>query len=150
MTQPTLKVCVVSERVGVPVYATAGAAGMDLQADLADKITLHPGERATIPCGIKLAVPEGYEAQLRPRSGLASKHGVTMVNTPATIDEDYRGIVHVILINHGRESFSVNPGERIAQMVIAPVTRVETVRVESADELGVTARGEGGMGSTGV
>jgi dUTP pyrophosphatase len=150
VSEPTLKVFVESERVGLPAYATAGAAGMDLQADIPVTLTLRPGERAGVPTGIRLAVPDGYEAQLRPRSGLAIKHGLSMVNTPATIDCDYRGIVHVLLINHGQESYTINPGERIAQMIIAPVTRVRVQPVASAEDLGETVRGEGGLGSTGV
>lgn len=149
MTQPTLKVFVCSERVRLPAYATAGAAGMDLQADIEEPLRLHAGERACIPTGIRIAVPEGYEAQLRPRSGLANKHGISMVNTPATIDSDYRGIVHVLLINHGQSQFTIEPGERIAQMVIAPVMQAALRQVSSAEELGDTVRGTGGLGSTG-
>jgi len=147
VTQPILKVCVVGN-VGLPAYATAGAAGLDLQASLSDKLVIHPGDRATIPTGIKIRIPEGYEGQMRPRSGLASKHGIAMVNAPGTIDCDYTGEVHAILVNLGRESFTINPGDRIAQMIIAPVTRVETLRVET-DGLGETERGESGLGSTG-
>lgn len=146
---PVLKVHVLPDScVGVPWYATEGAAGMDLQANLADSLTLEPGRRATIPTGLRIAVPDGYEAQLRPRSGLASKHGIGMVNSPATIDADYRGQVHVLLINLGQEPYTIRPGERIAQMVIAPVTRVSVEEV-SVEDLGETVRGEGGLGSTG-
>lgn len=149
MTRPKLKVFVLPEScVSVPAYATEGAAGLDLQADLKEPLTLDPGRRATISTGLKLAVPSGYEAQLRPRSGLANKHGISMVNAPATIDEDYRGVVHVLLINLGQEPYTFKPGERVAQMVIAPVTRVVVDEVDAGD-LGETARGEGGLGSTG-
>jgi len=131
----------------LPRYATSHAAGMDLLADLAAPVTLPPGERALVPTGIAIALPDGYEAQIRPRSGLALKHGVTLVNTPGTIDPDYRGEIGVILINHGTVSFTVNPGDRIAQMLFARFERGELLEVEKLEE---TARGEGGFGHTGV
>jgi dUTP pyrophosphatase len=134
--------------IPLPAYQTEGAAGFDLLAAIPDEIVLQPGERALIPAGFKMAMPEGYEAQVRPRSGLALKHGVTVLNAPGTIDSDYRGEVGVILINLGTEPFPVRRGERIAQMVIAPVTRVaEMTEVEDLDE---TKRGAGGFGSTGT
>jgi dUTP pyrophosphatase len=131
-----------------PAYATADAAGMDIRAAVpADTpVVLEPGERALIETGFCMALPAGYEAQVRPRSGLAIKHGVTCLNTPGTIDADYRGEVKVILVNLGQEAFTVNRGERIAQMVIAPVTRADVSVVDTLDE---TSRGAGGFGSTG-
>ena len=132
----------------LPAYGTAGSAGMDLRAAVPEgaPVTLAPGQRALIPTGLAIAVPEGHEAQVRPRSGLAIKHGVTCLNTPGTIDSDYRGEVQVILINHGQEPFVVRRGERIAQMVIAAYARLEWEEVDSLDD---TARGAGGFGSTG-
>ena len=130
----------------LPTYATEHAAGMDLLAALAEPVVLEPGRRALIPTGVAFALPDGYEAQVRPRSGLALKHGVTVLNSPGTIDADYRGEVKVLLVNLGAESFVVRRGERIAQLVVA---RVEHVRIEPVSELGGTSRGEGGFGSTG-
>jgi len=130
----------------LPSYQTAGAAGMDLPAALAAPITLQSGEYRLIPCGFAVAIPEGYEAQVRPRSGLASRFGVTVLNAPGTIDADYRGEVCVLLINHGREAFTINPGERVAQLVVGPVSRVSWQLVEMLPE---TPRGEGGFGHTG-
>jgi dUTP pyrophosphatase len=136
------------EGLETPHYASAGAAGMDLRAAVPDDapVTLKPGQRALIPTGLQIAVPEGYEAQVRPRSGLALKHGLTCLNSPGTIDSDYRGEVGVILANLGREDFVVRRGERIAQMVVAAHARVQWVEVDAHDE---TARGAGGFGSTG-
>ncbi|MCU4654419.1 dUTP diphosphatase [Roseibacterium sp. SDUM158016] len=138
--------------VPLPDYATAGAAGADLRANLRPEdrqagLLLLPMARRLVPTGLRVAVPEGYEMQLRPRSGLALKHGITLPNTPGTIDSDYRGPLGVILMNLGDAPFTVGHGDRIAQAVIAPVVRAE-YRV--ADALGGTARGEGGFGSTGV
>ena len=132
----------------LPAYESAGAAGMDLRAAVpADApMTLKPGGRAMVPTGLAFAVPPGFEAQVRPRSGLAAKAGVTCLNTPGTIDSDYRGEVKVILINLGEEDFVIRRGDRIAQLVIAPVTRGEWLETSELDE---TARGEGGFGSTG-
>ena len=130
----------------LPRYETAGAAGMDLLAAVADDFSLAPGERAIIPAGISIAVPPGHEGQVRPRSGLAAKFGVTLLNAPGTIDADYRGEVGIILINHGHETFTVTRGMRIAQLLIAPVAQAELEEVESLDD---TARGAGGFGSTG-
>ncbi len=129
-----------------PTYMSEQAAGMDLRAAVPEPVELAPGEFDTIPTGIKIALPPGYEGQVRPRSGLAAKFGVTMVNAPGTIDADYRGEVCVVLINHGREPFRVTRGDRIAQLVVAPAVRA---RVELCGELGATARGEGGFGHTG-
>ena len=132
------------EGLPLPAYETAGAAGMDLRA--AGDMTLSPGARALVPTGLSIALPEGYEAQVRPRSGLAVKHGVTVLNAPGTIDSDYRGEVKVPLINHGQQDFVIGRGDRIAQMVIAPVTRIAWSEVEVLDD---TARGAGGFGSSG-
>ena len=132
----------------LPAYETADAAGMDLRAAVEDgaPVTLAVGARAMIPTGLTIALPAGYEAQVRPRSGLAAKHGITCLNSPGTIDADYRGEVKVILINLGQEPFVIKRGERIAQMVIAPVTRAELKVVDKLDD---TKRGAGGFGSTG-
>jgi dUTP pyrophosphatase len=132
--------------VPLPAYQTHGAAGADLHAALAEPVTLAPGERRLIPTGLVLQIPDGYEGQVRPRSGLALKHGIGMVNAPGTIDCDYRGPVGVLLVNLGAEPYVVEPLARIAQLVIAPVTRAS---FELAEELGATARGEGGFGSSG-
>ncbi len=128
----------------LPVYMSDGAAGLDLAA--AESVTLAPGDRALVATGIAVAIPPGHEAQVRPRSGLAAKHGVTCLNSPGTIDCDYRGEVKVLLINHGREPFVIAPGLRIAQLIVAPVARAELVEVA---ELPPTGRGAGGFGSTG-
>jgi dUTP pyrophosphatase len=136
------------EGLPLPSYQSKHAAGLDVVAGVPEPapVTLEPGARALIPTGFALEIPAGYEAQVRPRSGLALKHGVTLLNTPGTIDADYRGELMVILINHGSEPFIVRRGDRIAQLVIAPVISVEIAEVE---ELGATARGQGGFGSTG-
>ncbi len=132
----------------IPRYMSAGAAGVDLQAALAsgEDLSLAPGKTAMVPTGLAIALPEGYEAQIRPRSGLAAKHGVTVLNSPGTIDADYRGEVKVILINHGEVAFTIRRGDRIAQMVVAPVIAVLFEEKETLDD---TARGEKGHGSTG-
>ncbi len=132
----------------LPRQQTAGAAGVDLLAALgpSEVVTMPPGGRAIIPCGFAIALPTGYEAQVRPRSGLAARYGVTVLNSPGTIDADYRGEVRAILINHGSESFTVRRGDRIAQMVVAPVGAVSFSEREALDE---TERGAGGFGSTG-
>jgi dUTP pyrophosphatase len=130
----------------IPTYATIGAAGLDLAAAVAEPFTIAPGTYQLVPCGFAMALPAGYEAQVRPRSGLAAKHGVTVLNAPGTIDADYRGEVKVILINHGREAFVVTAGMRIAQLVIAPVTRIAW---DERPELPETARASGGFGHTG-
>ena len=131
----------------LPAYATADAAGLDLLAALDQSMMLEPLARALVPTGIAIALPRGYEAQVRPRSGLAAKHGVTVLNSPGTIDADYRGEIKVILVNLSAETFEIEPGMRIAQMVIAPVTQIAWI--ERAD-LDGTARGGGGFGSTGT
>jgi dUTP pyrophosphatase len=131
----------------LPAYATAQSAGLDLMAAIDGEITLTPSARQLIPTGLSIALPAGYEAQVRPRSGLALKHGITVLNAPGTIDADYRGEVKVLLINHGPENFVLKRGDRIAQMVVAPVTRIAWAVVERLDE---TARGAGGYGSTGI
>ena len=131
----------------LPAYATPQSAGMDLRANLDEPVTLRPMERRLIPTGLHIALPEGYEAQVRPRSGLALKHGLTVLNTPGTIDADYRGEIGVVLINLSQQDFVVNDGERIAQMVIARHEQGDFVVVEALDE---TERGEGGYGHTGV
>lgn len=135
-----------TEDLELPAYATEGAAGMDLRAAVEGEMCLDPGEWQAIPTGIMVAIPPGYEAQVRPRSGLALRHGIGMVNAPGTIDSDYAGVVQVLLINHGREPFSIRRGDRIAQLVVAPVARVAWSEQETLPE---TARGAGGFGHTG-
>jgi len=135
-----------AQNLPLPAYMSEQAAGMDLCAAVEEQVTLAPGEHALVPTGIRVALPAGYEAQVRPRSGLATKHGVTVLNTPGTVDADYRGEVCVILINHGKEPFAIRRGDRIAQMVICPVARVTVQQVET---LGETGRGAGGFGHTG-
>ncbi|WP_119461559.1 dUTP diphosphatase [Rhodospirillaceae bacterium SYSU D60014] len=130
----------------LPAYATASSAGMDLVAAIEGEATLTPGARALVPTGIAIALPDGYEAQVRPRSGLALKTGVTVLNSPGTIDADYRGEIQVILINHGADPVAVRRGDRIAQLVVAPVTRITWAERSSLDD---TDRGPGGFGSTG-
>jgi dUTP pyrophosphatase len=130
----------------VPRYMSDGAAGLDLTAAIDAPIELAPGQRAAVGTGLAVAIAEGYEGQVRPRSGLARDHGVTVVNAPGTVDRDFRGEVAVLLVNHGRDGVAIAPGMRIAQLVIAPVVRAELVEV---DELPATARGGGGFGSTG-
>lgn len=130
----------------LPIYATKGSAGMDLRANLQEDVVIAPGERKLISTGLKISLPVGYEAQIRPRSGLALKKGVTVLNSPGTVDSDYIGDIGVILINHGEESLTISNGDRIAQMVIAKHETVEFEQVESLDE---TERGAGGFGSTG-
>ena len=134
------------EDLPLPAYETEHAAGMDLRAAVTSPVTLAPGERASVPTGIRLALPANVEAQIRPRSGLALRHGISMVNAPGTIDPDYRGEVRVILINHGHEPFTIERGERIAQMVFAPFVRGVWKPVDTLDD---TARGDGGFGHTG-
>ncbi len=133
--------------LSLPAYATIDSAGADLLAAVDDDMVLEPGARALVPTGIAIALPSGFEAQVRPRSGLAIKHGITALNSPGTIDADYRGEVGVILINHGQEPFTIERGMRIAQMVVAPVTRAEWREMATLDD---TVRGGGGFGSTGT
>jgi dUTP pyrophosphatase len=130
----------------VPRYMTAGSAGMDLSSAAEAAVVLAPGARLGVPTGLAIALPVGYEAQVRPRSGLAIKHGITVVNAPGTIDADYRGEIVVLLVNLGGEPFSIAPGDRIAQLVVAPVVQVQLEEVEALDD---TARGAGGFGHTG-
>jgi len=132
---------------GLPAYETFSSAGMDVRAAITEPVTLMPMERKLIPTGLRVQLSHGYEMQMRPRSGLALKHGISLVNTPGTIDADYRGEIGIILINFGSEPFIVNPGERICQMVIGPCTHVEWEPVDRIDE---TQRGEGGFGHTGL
>lgn len=134
-------------RQALPAYATSQSAGMDLRADISEPFVLRPLQRRLVPTGLHIALPEGYEAQVRPRSGLALKHGVTVLNTPGTIDADYRGEIGVVLVNLSDTDFVVNPGERIAQMVVARYEQAELLQVDELDE---TERGEGGYGHTGV
>jgi len=131
----------------LPAYETAGAAGLDLRAAINETLVLAPGERALVPTGLAMQLPEGFEGQVRPRSGLAVRHGVTVLNAPGTVDSDYRGEIKVPLINHGSEPFPITRGDRIAQLVIAPVTHAELTEVAALD---LTERGAGGFGSTGV
>jgi len=135
------------EDLPLPSYATLHAAGMDLCAAVTEPMTIAPGKRCLVPTGLRIALPHNAEAQIRPRSGLAVKHGISMVNSPGTIDADYRGEIKVILINHGEEPFTVARGDRIAQMVIAPVLHPTWTPVRELDD---TQRGEGGFGHTGV
>lgn len=146
-TAAELRLMRLNDLADLPAYQSEHAAGMDLHAAIESPITLQPGDIALISCGFAMAVPVGYEAQVRPRSGLASKHGISMPNAPGTIDADYRGEVKVPLINLGREPFAVEQNMRIAQMVIAPVARCDVQHVQSLDE---TTRGNNGFGSTGV
>jgi dUTP pyrophosphatase len=136
-----------AEGLPLPAYATADSAGMDLVAAVAGDVVIEPGRRALVPTGLAIALPAGFEAQVRPRSGLALKHGVTVLNAPGTIDADYRGEIAVILVNHGEEPFAIRRGDRIAQMIVAPVTHVAWREVAALDE---SARGAGGFGSTGT
>lgn len=136
-----------AEGLELPAYQTSGSSGMDLRAAVKESITIASGEGAVIPTGLKMEVPIGYEGQVRTRSGLAATHGLTVLNSPGTIDADYRGEVKVILMNLGGERLTIDRGDRIAQLVIAPVTRVVITEVE---EVGETTRGQGGFGSTGT
>lgn len=147
---PKLRVYKMRADAVVPRYETSGAAGMDLAACLTTSITLEPGGTARVPTGLQIALPRGHEGQVRPRSGLAARHRITVLNAPGTIDEDYRGELQVLLINHGPESFTISHGERIAQLVVAPVVQVEIELVNEEAALGGTERGDGGFGSTGV
>ena len=135
-----------SKEISLPKYETAGSSGMDLAANIAGNISIDPGKTAIIPTGLALSVPKGFEVQIRPRSGLAAKKKITVLNTPGTIDSDYRGEIKVILINQGQETFKVEKGLRIAQMVVCPVIQAQIKEVEDLSE---TERGKGGFGSTG-
>lgn len=142
-----LKVLPHGEGLTLPSYETDNAAGADLRAAIIEPITVQPGARAAVPTGMCIALPAGTEAQVRPRSGLAIRHGISMINSPGTIDADYRGEITVLLINHGDEAFTINRGDRIAQLVVAPVLRASWDVVDALDE---TDRGAGGFGHTGV
>lgn len=146
---PTVQLARLRPNARLPIYATEGAAGLDLSACLDEEIELAPGAFAAIPTGLAMALPPGYEAQIRPRSGLAARRGVTVLNSPGTIDSDYRGELKILLINHGEAPFIVRDGERVAQMVIAPALQAKLHEV-SIESLDATERGEGGFGSTGV
>ncbi len=141
-----LKVKRLTDLAVLPRYMTGGAAGMDLTAAPPEPMVLRPGQRVLVPTGISIALPTGHEGQVRPRSGLAVKHGLTLLNAPGTIDEDYRGEVKVLLANMGQEPFTVEAGMRVAQLIVAPVCRVEVAEVETLED---TARGDGGFGHTG-
>jgi dUTP pyrophosphatase len=147
--EPVLKIEILpgNEDLSLPAYATDGAAGLDLRAALTEPFTLKPGERGVISTGLKMAVPAGYEGCVRPRSGLAMKHGLTLTNSPGTIDSDYRGEVKILMINLGQEPVVLQRGDRIAQLLISPVAHTQVIKVESLDD---TARGGGGFGHTGV
>lgn len=147
-TPPTVRIRILDHGrdLGLPTRATPGSAGYDLKAAVVETTTLPPGERALVPCGFCLALPPGWEVQVRPRSGLAIRHGITLINSPGTIDSDYRGEVSVPLVNHGREAFTIRRGERIAQMIFARYEAPELVVVPDLDP---TVRGVGGFGSTG-
>ena len=134
----------------LPAYATPQSAGLDLRARLEGPVVLQPGERRLVPTGLHIELPDGYEAQVRPRSGLAFKHGLTVLNSPGTIDADYRGEIGVLLIHHGQEPFTLEPGERIAQLVVAAYARVQWSPVEQPEDLAITDRGAGGFGHTGT
>ena len=136
-----------SKEVSLPKYETEGSSGMDLSANIDTTINIDPGKKEIIPTGISISVPKGFEIQIRPRSGLAAKHNITVLNTPGTIDSDYRGELKVILINLGQKKFKVEKGFRIAQMVLCPITKIE---FEEVDNLDSTDRGKGGFGSTGA
>ena len=150
MTDSAISLSVVrlphGEGLDLPAYETSGSAGMDIRAAVNEQLVIAPGRRALVPTGLILEIPEGYEVQIRPRSGLAYKHGITCLNTPGTIDSDYRGEIMVLLINLGEEDFAIERGMRIAQMILAPVSRA---RIETADLASSTERGSGGFGSTG-
>jgi len=148
--QAALKIARIDPRVQLPQYESSGAAGMDLRAFLAADVSIPPLGRARIPTGLRIEIPEGFEGQVRPRSGLAIKFGVTVLNSPGTIDSDYRGDVDIILVNLGAEAFVVKNGDRIAQLIIAPVLCAADAAIVETGELSVTARGGGGFGSTGV
>ena len=149
MEAPLLRIEILpgNEDLGLPAYATPGSAGLDLKAALREPLSLKAGERGVVPTGLKMAIPPGFEGCVRPRSGLALKQGLTLVNAPGTIDSDYRGEVKVLAINLGRETVVLQRGDRVAQLLISPVARAQVVRVEKVDE---TARGEGGFGHTGI
>ena len=142
-----IQIKTISNAVLIPKYETPGSSGMDIAAHIEENIIINPGEKALVPTGFSLAIPNGYEVQIRPRSGLATRKSVTVLNTPGTIDADYRGEIKVILINLGKDKFIIENGKRIAQMVVCPVAQVQ---LEEVEELSETDRGSGGFGSTGT
>lgn len=142
-----IKKCDHAKDLPLPTFATAGSAGLDLCS--AVEVLLSPGKRRLVPCGIAVEIPDGYEGQVRPRSGLAIKHGVTVLNAPGTVDSDFRGEMGVVLVNHGEHDFIISRGERIAQLVISPVLTRTNIIIREVNELSTTARGAGGWGSTG-
>jgi dUTP pyrophosphatase len=148
LEQPLLEIEILAgnEDLGVPAYATVGSAGLDLRAALTGDLVLKPGERGVVPTGFKMAIPDGYEGCVRPRSGLALKQGLTLTNAPGTIDSDYRGEVKVLVINLGQEPVTLKRGDRVAQLLVSPVARVQIRQVESLTN---TSRGEGGFGHSG-
>jgi dUTP pyrophosphatase len=150
MSQPSLRIVRVRHNAVLPRYASDGAAGLDLSAALELPLVVPPLGRVRVPTGLVLGLPPGHEGQVRPRSGLAARLGLTVLNAPGTIDEDYRGELEVLLVNLGAEPATIAPGDRIAQLVVAPVTRVRVELRDDVDDLGSTARGAGGFGSTGV
>jgi dUTP pyrophosphatase len=139
----------IEKEAPIPLYASSESSGADIRAFIKDEVVILPGERALIPTGLRFSIPHGYEIQIRPRSGLALKHGITVLNTPGTIDADYRGELGIILINHGHDPFIVQPGMRIAQLIVAPVVQALFPIVEK-EELAATSRGDGGFGHSGV
>lgn len=143
--------CLLENEAELPRYATEGAAGADVKAHIVEPIVIFPGQRLLIPTGLRVCIPDGFEMQVRPRSGLALKYGITVCNAPGTIDSDYRGEIRILLINLGNESFTIEPGMRIAQLVVAPVIQVSFIPQNqmSNEELAATVRGEGGFGHTG-
>lgn len=147
MKSPAIEIKRIKPSTQLPRYMTSLSAGMDISAEPDEPILLAPGERCLIPTGIAVAIPPGFEIQVRPRSGLAINHGVTLVNTPGTIDADYRGEIKIIVINHGRDVFEIKPGDRIAQLVVAPVVQAQLIEVSTLDS---TERGSGGFGHTGT
>lgn len=146
MEKVIVKIVRENDKIELPKYETSGAAGMDVRANITEPIVLGSLERTLVPTGLKIAIPEGYEVQVRPRSGLALKHGITLLNTPGTIDSDYRGELKIIIANMSKDSYTINPGERIGQLVLNKVEQIEWEVVETLDE---TERGAGGFGHTG-
>lgn len=146
MEKVIVKIVRENDKIELPKYETLGAAGMDIRANITEPIVLGSLERTLVPTGLKIAIPEGYEVQVRPRSGLALKHGITLLNTPGTIDSDYRGELKIIVANMSKDAYTINPGERIGQLVLNKVEQIEWEVVETLDE---TERGAGGFGHTG-
>ena len=146
MSQPLVQIKKLNSKANIPQYMTALAAGMDICACVENDQVIKPGERALVPTGLAFAIPEGFEVQVRPRSGLAIKHGISLVNSPGTIDADYRGEVAIIIINHGQKDFTIQHGDRVAQIVVAPVCQAQ---IQVVSELSETDRGKGGFGHTG-